>query len=252
VELAGVIGRSTRHALRRVRDLVIPPTCLLCDRLVANQGGLCAACWRQCRFIGRPFCEALGTPFAFDPGPGSLSPAAIAEPPPFARHRSVMLYDEGARRLVSGLKFADRNELAPWMARLMKTAARELLDDCAVIVPVPLHRLRLHERRYNQSAELARHLAALSGREFLPQALERHRATRRQVGLTATERARNVQGAFRTPATMRPLVEGRRVLLVDDVYTTGATVAACARALRRARAAAIDVVTFAMVAAGDI
>ena len=252
MQVAGIMAGAARRALGRVRDLVIPPACLLCDRLVESQGGLCAACWRQCRFVERPFCEVLGTPFSYDPGPGMLSARAIAQPPPFARHRTVMLYDDGARRLVSSLKFADRSELAPWMARLMANAAREALGECQAVVPVPLHRLRLHERRYNQSAELARHVAARSGLDYLPLALERHRRTRRQVGLSAAERARNVQGAFRVPPAMSPLIEGRRVLLADDVYTTGATVAACARALNRAGARAVDVVTFAMVVAGDI
>jgi ComF family protein len=191
-------------------------------------------------------------PFPHDQGEGAVSLEAIADPPPFARLRSVMLYDETARALVSGLKFADRGDLAPWMAGWMANAGRELLAECAVVMPVPLHWKRLHQRRYNQSAELARPLAQAAKRLYLPLALVRHRATDSQIGLSALARSRNVQGAFRVPHTLRPQIEGRRILLVDDVYTTGATVKACSRALLRAGAAAVDVLTFARVASGDI
>lgn len=246
------LGAAMAATARYVRDIVIPPTCLLCDALVDCQGGLCARCWTGAHFIARPYCEVLGTPFAFDKGEGALSPQAIADPPPFDRLRAAMVYDETARRLVGALKFADRSELAPWMGRWMTVAGRELIHESTVVVPVPLHPLRLHERRYNQSAELARQIARISGLSFQPLALIRHRRTRRQVGLTATQRARNVQGAFRVPADRRPLVEGRRVLLVDDVCTTGATVKACARALRRSGVAGVDVLAFASVAGSDI
>ena len=251
------IGRFSINALKGARDLAIPPTCLLCDRLVDDQGGLCASCWKSSRFIERPYCEVLGLPFAFDPGAhdeGSaiVSAGALADPPPFERLRAAMAYDDSARRLVSAFKFSDRGDLAPWMAGFMVRAGRELIADCEVIVPVPLHRLRLHERRYNQSAELARRIAAFTGLAYEAQALSRHRRTRQQVGLSALERARNVQGAFRADAARRPAVEGRRVLLVDDVHTTGATVRACARALKRAGAAAIDVLVFASVVGDDI
>lgn len=233
-------------------DLVAPPACLACDTRIGAQGGLCPRCWGEMRFIERPFCEILGTPFPHDQGPGAVSLPALADPPPFERLRSVVLYDERARALVSGLKFADRGDLARWMAQWMLVAGRELLADCQIVIPVPLHWRRLQERRYNQSAELARPLALGAGLACLPLALVRHRATQSQIGLSALARSRNVQGAFRVPTESRPQIEGRRILLVDDVYTTGATVKACARALKRAGASDIDVLTFARVASGDI
>lgn len=250
--VGNVLSAAAKRTAERVRDLLIPSTCLLCDAIVDRQGGLCAGCWGRARFIERPYCEVLGMPFPFDQGEGAVSPAAIADPPPFARLRSVMVYDDCARRLVAMLKFSDRTDLAPWMAQWMAVAGRELVADCDVVVPVPLHWLRLHQRRYNQSAELARRIAGAAGLDYRPQVLRRHRRTRRQVGLTSLERARNVQGAFRVHAEDRPLVEGRRILLVDDVYTTGATAGACARALGRAGAAAVDVLTFASVFRDDI
>lgn len=234
------------------RDAVVPPACLVCDARVARQGGLCQRCWPRMRFIDRPFCEVLGIPFPHDMGEGAVSPQAMADPPPFDRLRSCVLYDDKARMLVSGLKFSDRGDLAPWMAGMMVTAGRELFRDCSVLVPVPLHWRRLHERRYNQSAELGRIVARQAGLDYRPMTLVRHRPTERQVGLSATARARNVQGAFRVPAEHRPGIEGVGVLLVDDVYTTGATAKACARALKRAGATRVDVLTFATVPAGDI
>lgn len=243
---------ATLIVLPALRDLVAPAACLTCEARVARQGGLCARCWTSMRFIERPYCEVLGTPFPYDHGAGAVSPQAIADPPPFDRLRSAVLYGDLARRLVSNLKFADRSDLAPWMARWMATAGRELAAQCAVTIPVPLHWRRLHQRRYNQSAELARHVARIAAIGYEPQALVRHRPTQRQVGLSLLARARNVQGAFRVPASERPLVEGRRILLVDDVYTTGATVRACARALKRAGASGVDVLTFARVVGDDI
>jgi ComF family protein len=244
--------RPVAGALARLRDFVVPATCMQCSALVGSDGGLCASCWSKARFLARPYCEVLGTPFAYDPGDGSLSAEAIAEPPAFERHRSVMAYGAAARRLVGGLKFSDRTDLAPWMAQLMAGFGRELIADCAIVVPVPLHRRRLWSRRFNQSAEIARHLCRLTGLQYAPLALARVRATRRQVGLGVSERARNVQGAFRVAPEQRPVVAGRRVLLVDDVYTTGATTQACARALKRAGAPAVDVLTFATAGLDDI
>ncbi|GGA91380.1 hypothetical protein GCM10011491_19260 [Brucella endophytica] len=149
--------------------------------------------------------------------------------------------------MVVGLKYHDQTNLAPWMARWMLRAGSELFADCDVVIPVPLHRYRLWSRRFNQAAELARALARESGKPFEPEALRRVKRTRQQVGLPATERQRNVSGAFRVPPEHEIKVRGRNVLLIDDVYTTGATVKAATRALLRADAAAVDVLTFSRV-----
>jgi len=241
-----------RLAFATVLDAVLPPGCLLCEARISRQGGLCPDCWSRMRFIERPYCEVLGMPFPHDMGPQAVSPAAMADPPPFDRLRSCVLYGDAARRLVSGLKFSDRGDLAPWMAQWMTVAGRELLADCDFILPVPLHWRRLHQRRYNQSAELARAIARIAGKPYRPELLVRRRPTIQQVGLSAAARLRNVEGAFAVPSGMRPAFGGRRLLLVDDVHTTGATVRACARVLKREGAAGIDVLTFAMVPAGDI
>lgn len=215
---------------------------------MSDQGALCPPCWSRLSFIARPFCERLGLPFAHDAGPGLLSPQAIADPPAFGRSRAAVRYDEVARGLVHALKFGDRLELAPMMGRWMATAGHELLGTADALVPVPLHWRRLWARRFNQAALLAAVVAKASGIPVLDDALRRTRATPQQVGLSRTERARNVQAAFRIPKSRREAVRGRRLVLIDDVMTTGATVDTCARALLRAGAANVDVVVFACVA----
>ena len=241
-----------RQGLGNLRDLVMPPVCLSCERRIDVAGMVCPTCWSTMRFVERPFCEILGSPFSYDLGAGALSAEAIANPPAFDRARSVVLYDDVARKLIQGLKFSDRTDLAPWLARWMERAGSDVLAQSCLIVPVPLHRWRLLERRFNQSAELARPIAVATGYEYRPELLERSRRTKQQVGLKAKERARNVQGAFRVPSSQKLEVKGQRILLIDDVYTTGATLQACARALRRAGAVQIDCLTFARVATGDI
>lgn len=204
------------------------------------------------RFIERPYCEALGVPFRRDEGKGMLSPAALARPPVFDRLRAVALHEGLARDLVHGLKYRDRTDLAPMMARWMLRAGDGYVEACDAIVPVPLHARRLLSRRFNQSAELARALAKAAGKPMLSDALQRVKPTRRQVGLSARRRAANVRGAFRVKKGRIAAVKGRHILLVDDVYTTGATVSAATKALRRAGAAEVTVLTFAMALGGPI
>ena len=236
--------------LSRAADLVVPPTCLSCDAAIGRAGLLCADCWASARFIEKPYCEVLGSPFSYDLGEGALSASAIANPPVFDRARAAVLYDKVAKKLVHGLKFNDRTDLAPWMASWMCRAGHELFDERTVIVPVPLHRRRLISRKFNQSAELARHIARQCELQYFACALHRTRPTAQQVGLGAAERQRNVRGAFRVPADQEINIHSKHVVLVDDVLTTGATLQACARALRRNGVAKIDCLTFARVANG--
>ncbi|HZP19602.1 MAG TPA: ComF family protein [Bauldia sp.] len=244
------VGALLRSALRRLADLALPPACLACGRPLADHGALCASCWGKVRLIEAPYCARLGIPFAYDLGPGALSAEAIADPPPFDRCRAVAAFDDIARTLVHGLKYRDRMELAGWMGGWMARAGAELLADADLIVPVPLHRGRLWWRKFNQSAALAAAVAQRAGKPFAPSALVRIRATPRQVGLSANDRDRNVRGAFRAPVAAKPGLAGKRVLLVDDVYTTGATARAATRALLRGGARAVDVLIFARVVRG--
>jgi ComF family protein len=243
--------RQASTALGWSARVLFPPVCAGCRRLTVEPGALCGQCWPKLRFIEEPWCAVMGTPFTHDMGEGFLSADAIANPPPFARARSAVVYAGVARQMVQNLKFRDRTDLAPWMAKWMVRAGRELVADADIVLPVPLHRSRFFWRRFNQSAELARAVSALVGKPFGSEAIRRVKVTRQQVGLGAREREDNVRGAFRVPAEAEILVRGRRVLLVDDVYTTGATVSAVSRALKRGGARAVDVLTFARVLPED-
>lgn len=231
--------------------VLFPPVCAGCRRQVSQPGSLCGVCWPKLRFLEKPWCAVMGTPFQYDMGEGFLSAEAIADPPPFDRARAAVAYTGVARRMIQALKYADRTDLAPWMARWMVRAGAELVADADVVLPVPLHWRRFFMRRFNQSAELARAVAALSGKPFEPMAIKRVKVTRQQVGLGHDERRNNVRAAFRVPPEHDITVRGRHVLLVDDVYTTGATVSSVTKALKRGGAAAVDVLTFARVLPGD-
>ena len=175
----------------------------------------------------------------------------MADPPVFARARAVARYDDTARELVHRLKYGDRIELGLALARMMVLAGQELIAETDVIAPVPLHRFRLWSRRFNQSAALAQEISRLSGKPLSLQGVARVRSTKPQVGLSRDQRRLNLQGAFRPGPNALSEIEGRRVLLVDDVLTTGSTANASARALMKAGAASVDVLTFARVVPGD-
>ncbi len=236
-----------RTALRVALDLALPPLCPACREPVEGRG-LCPACWSKLSFITRPYCERLGIPFVYDPGPGILSMEAIADPPAYHRARAAVRFDDISRALVHALKYGDRLDLAPMMGRWTSNAGRELLADADALVPVPLHWRRLWARRFNQSAMLAAAVSAQSGVPIAGGALKRVKPTVQQVGLSRSERAENVQGAFRVPEDAKASVAGRRLIVIDDVLTSGATVDGCARALLRAGAANVDVLIFARVA----
>jgi ComF family protein len=242
--IAGAIASLGRIAL----DAIYPPTCLACRAATAQTGALCPECWRHMRFIERPYCERLGTPFEQDLGPGLLSPQAIADPPVFARARAVARFEDGpARQLVHRLKYSDRGELARPMGRWMARAGADILSGADALAPVPLHPLRLWTRRFNQAAALAQTIARETATPCESFLLARVKATQSQVGLSRAQRADNVQGAFRAPAEGHARLKGRRIVLVDDVLTSGATANAAARALLRGGAAQVDLLVFARV-----
>lgn len=239
-----------RRAGKMLLDQLYPPLCLHCDVPVAVDDSLCAACFRTLRTITAPRCPILGLPFEVDLGPEARSAEALADPPPFGRARSAVVYDEIARKLVSRLKYGDRPELARFCARLMAAAGADLWAGDPILIPVPLHRTRQLSRRYNQSTELARALGSLTGLRVDPGVVVRTRRTPQQVGLSASARERNVSGAFAVAPAAAARVMGRRVVVVDDVITTGSTVKAVTRTLKRAGIADVDVISFARVVTG--
>lgn len=245
-------ARLPRAAGRAVLDTLYPPLCLNCEAAVAEADALCATCFRQLRPITAPMCPRLGLPFQISLGPDALSAEAIADPPPFDRARSAVIYNEVAQGLVSRLKYGDRPELARFCGRLMANAGNELWAAGPVLLPVPLHAARAIGRRYNQSLELGRAIAGFTGLAVDPLLVRRIKPTRRQVGLGAEARARNVAGAFAAHPEALARTRGRPVVIVDDVITTGSTVRAVTRALRKAGVERIDVISFARVVSGEI
>src|SRR5689334_24527096 len=240
--LRGAWATAAKFAL----DIALPTLCVSCREPVDGEG-VCAECWAKLSFIAPPYCPRLGIPFVYDPGPDMLSMEAIASPPAYQRARAAVRYDDVARALVHALKYGDRLDLAPTMGRWMARAGRELLDGADALVPVPLHWRRLWARRFNQAAALATVISRGSGVPVLDDVLRRLRATPQQVGLNRADRAGNVQGAFAVPDARHPAVAGKRLVLVDDVLTSGATADSCTRALLRAGAAQVDVLVFARV-----
>ena len=230
-------------------DLLLPPSCVACDQPVAAPGQLCADCYRRTGFITEPCCRRCGVPFGH-PSQGGLDqlcPACRYTEPAFDRARAAFLYDHQARRLILPFKYADRTEIAAALAPHMARAGATLLKEADLLVPVPLHRSRLFRRRYNQAALLARALARIARKPALPDALVRIRATTPLADLSADQRQQEVAGVFAVRRSRVERILGRRVLLVDDVMTSGATVGGCAAALREAGAVGVDVLTAARV-----
>lgn len=243
----GRIWSVAQRLLRGVVDGIAPPKCILCRTDVTEPAALCFGCWRKLHLIDEPVCNVLGTPFTYWEGDNAVSAAALAVPPVWDRARAAVAFDDASKEVVHALKYADRQEAGLFMAAQMVRAGRVLLAEADIILPVPLHRFRLWRRRFNQAAFLARELAKLSGKPWSATALVRTRYSRSQVGLSAEQRHKNVAKSFEVAAGDIATVAGRKVLLIDDVMTTGATATACTQVLKRAGAQTVDVLTFALV-----
>jgi ComF family protein len=234
-----------------ILDWVLPPRCAGCGIIVGGGAGFCPECWQQLHFLGDPACAQCDRPFAQAQGPDALCGACIADPPRWDRGRAALLYGPLPRGLVLRLKYGRRVTLARLAARLM--AAKLPPVDCDaqpwLLVPVPLHRWRLWQRGFNQSAEIARHLALEPGHVMVQDALIRTRSTPPLRGLGRKERSAAVRGAFAVNPRQAERLRGAHVILVDDVWTSGATMDACARTLRKAGAVRIELLVLARVLA---
>jgi ComF family protein len=232
---------------RLVIDALLPPLCLSCGAEVAEPGSLCPSCWSAMAFLGDPCCACCGLPFEFDLGEDAVCGECARQRPRYSRARAVFRYDESSRGLILRFKHGDRLEGAGAFARWMARSGGPMLAQADLLVPVPLHRWRLAARRYNQAALLALAMGRQSGVPVAPDLMIRQRRTPPQGHLGRSGRRDNVAGAFAIPARRRPDVEGRRIVLVDDVMTSGATVDECARVLLKAGAAGVDVLTLSRV-----
>lgn len=246
---ASWLRQAVAGLARGAIDIVLPPRCLACETPVDRPGLLCAGCFPRFRFITAPMCARCGVPFAHpgEAGPGGLCAACLVRPPVFGRARAVWRYDAASRDVILAFKHADRTDLAPALARLMAAAGRELLEGADLLVPVPLHRWRLVARRYNQAALLARAIGRIAGVAAVADLLRRRRATPGLGALGAAERAAVLAGTIAVAPRHRARLAGGRVVLVDDVLTSGATANECARVLREAGAAAVDLLAAARV-----
>lgn len=228
-------------------NLVLPPRCLACGVVVALPHTLCGGCWSRLAFLVEPLCRVCGQPFAAVTEPGTTCAACVYPHRAFHRVRAAVAYDDGSKRLILALKHGDRTDIVPAFAGWMAKAGAGLLEDADLLVPVPLHWTRLWTRRYNQAALLARATGSLSGRPVDCRLLVRGKRTPPLGTSGPAARAETVRGAFAVPKTLQSRIAARRVLLVDDVFTTGSTAEQCALTLLRAGAASVDVLALARV-----
>ena len=230
----------------RLFDLMIPPRCLACKAVVECQGSLCSKCWSQIDFIASPQCRICGLPFEHKyENDDSLCGACLKDKPTYHRARSAFVYIDASKPLVLRFKHADSIHAAPTLAKWMVNAGRELLESADLLLPVPLHWTRLLLRQYNQAALLVNSLASETGIPGYNDILTRNRYTPSQGRRSTLQRQRNVSGAFTVGYRGKPLINDKSILLIDDVYTTGATVNACAKALLKAGAKNVNVLTIA-------
>ena len=242
MQLSATLPAQLRRLGRAVVDGILPPRCLACGTIIDEPDALCSSCWAGMTFFAPPWCAICGLPFPHPMGEEAVCADCARQKPSWDRARAVMRYDKHSRHLVLALKHGDRTHVARALGRWMGRAGAELLEGADMIVPVPLHWTRLFTRRYNQAGLLAHAVRAAGGPPVMADWLVRRRRTPSQGRLGPVARARNVRGAF---AVRRGCdVKSKRIVLVDDVLTTGATVEECARVLRRGGAAFIGVLTF--------
>lgn len=234
-----------------VVNTVLPPRCFSCGVLVADQGDMCPTCWTGLCFISKPQCQCCGYPFEFsqedDDGTGQLCGPCMEVPPLFENSRSVFRYDDTSKRLILAFKYFDKLDGVSSFAKLMWRTIEPFTSDDDIIVPVPLHPRRLFTRRFNQAALLAKAMAKHSELEVDMLSLARTKSTPIQGGLSRRQRTKNVRGAFAIEDGGKNKLKGKRVVLVDDVFTTGATVNECVKVLLRAKVTSVVVISLARV-----
>ena len=236
-------GVEMKHFLNKLLDLLLPPVCPICKEPVLDKGTLCPKCFKSLQFITEPCCKVCGHPFPFTILGEHTCARCLATPPTFNKARSVVIYDENSKKIILPFKHADRLDLIPLIAKMMSQQGRELIETADLIVPVPLHRLRLLKRKYNQSALLAQHVAKQFNKSYVPDGLKRIRRTPKQGKLSPEQRKKNVANAFQINKHLD--FTGKNVLLIDDVLTTGATANECAKILLKSGATQVCVLTFA-------
>lgn len=247
--LKSYLSQYVPRAMTSILDQLLPPRCLSCGTSVQDTGLICSDCWKGLAFLQGPACDCCGYPFDFDAfAEQSLCGACQIKRPPYLRARAALRYDDGSRQMIISFKHGDRTEYAELFSQLMNQASHSLSLTGVIVAPVPLHKKRLRRRRYNQAALMAKYFADKKSLAYAPDLIMRAKHTPPQEG-NYGRRKRNVAGAFTVKEKYESQIKGRDILLIDDVYTTGATVSSCAAVLRRAGASSVQILTLARVCA---
>jgi ComF family protein len=244
--MLNAIGATIKPFLQNAVDIIFPPQCLACDVIVAIKGNLCHQCWDNMDFISSPQCNTCGMPFELDVGDSMLCGKCISDSPRYNKSRSVLQYGDNSSHLITSFKYSDKTHACKHFAQWMVRIGQEFINDADMIAPVPLHRKRLFMRRYNQSALLAKSISKQCGVPAYTSLLIRTKNTPPQAGLSSKQRAINVRNAFKINPYYENKIIGKNIILVDDVITTGSTINACVRALKKAGAGEVNVLTLAM------
>ena len=233
-----------RSSFKKLLNAFFPPQCLICSEKVSEINSLCAQCWQQMTFISKPYCEICCVPFPTQLKE-KICPFCQEDKPVYDMVRSVVRFDDFSARLVHALKYNDHTELAPALARLIVNSGQEVLSDADYIVPVPLHRRRLRQRKFNQAQLLAKFISRVTGIKTIPDLLIRTKDIPSQSGLNRRQRITNVCTAFSIDPRHANLIRGSRIIIVDDVVTTGATLNECSKCLLLAGSSKVYGLSFA-------
>ena len=236
-----------KEILNKIIEIFLPPRCIKCGAILA-QDGLCAECYNELNFISAPYCHKCGHPFeAQNTGKKMLcATCSKKKKTPFRYNRSALCYDEASKNLILALKFMDKTENAKVLAKWLNIAGKDIWKEGVdILVPIPLHYTRLVKRKYNQSALLAKELSKLCHVPVDYTSVIKHKATKPQVAFSGKERIQNVKGVF--SVKHQDKIKGKRVVLIDDVMTTGSTLKECALAIKAAGAKSVDTLTVARV-----
>ena len=226
-------------------DLILPHRCIKCTQVLHGTFGICSTCWGKIKFISAPMCITCGMPFEFSFNQETNCGACIKEANFFDKARSLFVYNDESSILIHKLKYMDKTHIAAYFAQWLKNAFQKEIDECDIIIPVPLHRKRLNQRFFNQAALIANSLGKKCDKAVTISYLERRKHIPPQTGLSKTARESNVTGAFKIRSNVKPLLKHKKILLIDDVYTTGATVNECSKVLKRNGVAVVTVLTVA-------
>lgn len=241
------LRKNITDILKTGVDTILPPRCVITGDSVDEQGMISPKAWSRLNFITDPKCDCCGFPFEFEVEKGSFCTSCMAHPPPYDHARAALKYDDQSRDLILRFKHADQTHVVKAFMPWLKMAGERMLSGADLIVPVPLHYWRLLRRRYNQAALISLALSVYCDVPCLPQGLIRVRSTPSQGHLKAKERFKNVRRAFAVPDRYKDQIAGKKIVLIDDVFTTGATVNECTKALMKAGAEKVSVLTLSRV-----